>query len=107
SLAPLAQGILERCIDDPPAHMREGGLIRDGVDAELDEARTLQRDANIWLAAYQKRLIEQTSINSLKVGFNNIFGYYIEVTHTHVEKIPATFTRKQTLKNAERYITPE
>src|SRR5439155_8069498 len=90
-----------------PAHLREGGLFRDGVDAELDEARTLQRDANTWLAAYQKRLIEQTNINSLKVGYNNIFGYYIEVTHTHVEKIPASFTRKQTLKNAERYITPE
>jgi DNA mismatch repair protein MutS len=107
SLAPLAQSIIERCIDAPPQHMREGGLFRDGFDAELDEARTLQRDANTWLAAYQKRLIEQSGINSLKVGYNNIFGYYIEVTHANTQKIPADFSRKQTLKNAERYITPQ
>ncbi|MCI0631726.1 MAG: DNA mismatch repair protein MutS, partial [Phycisphaerales bacterium] len=106
-LAPLAKSIVERCVDDPPAHMREGGLLRDGVDAELDESRGLQRDANQWLAKYQKQLIDQTNINSLKVGFNNVFGYYIEVTHANVEKVPATFSRKQTLKNAERYITPE
>src|SRR4029434_3098749 len=97
--------IFERCIDAPPQHMREGGLYRDGFDAELDEARTLQRDANTWLAAYQKRLIVQSGIKSLKVGYNNIFGYYIEVTHANTQKIPADFSRKQTLKNAERYIT--
>ena len=107
SLSPLAISITERCVEDAPAHMREGGLFRDGIDAELDEARGLQRDANTWLAAYQKRLIEQTGINSLKVGFNNVFGYYIEITHTHTQKAPDTFSRKQTLKNAERYITPE
>ena len=107
SIAPLAETIAERCVDEPPNHMREGGMFRDGVDAELDEVRLLQRDAHTWLAAYQKRLIESTNINSLKVGFNQVFGYYIEVTHTHVEKIPETFSRKQTLKNAERYVTPE
>ncbi|UCD73906.1 MAG: DNA mismatch repair protein MutS, partial [Phycisphaerales bacterium] len=106
-LAPLAEAIARRCVDHPPAHLREGGLFRDGVDEELDEARTLQRDANTWLAAYQKRLIEQTSIPSLKVGYNKVFGYYIEVTHAHGEKVPPQFNRKQTLKNAERYITPE
>jgi DNA mismatch repair protein MutS len=106
-IAPLASSIAERCVEEPPNHMREGGLFRDGVDAELDEVRLLQSDAHTWLAAYQKRLIESTNINSLKVGFNQVFGYYIEVTHTHVEKIPDTFSRKQTLKNAERYITPE
>ncbi len=107
SLKPLADQILARCVDSPPAHMREGGLFRDGVDAELDEARMLQRDANTWLAAYQKRLVEETGIPSLKVGYNKVFGYYIEVTHLHVEKIPVAFNRKQTLKNAERYITVE
>jgi len=107
TLQQLADTILKRCVDDPPAHLREGGLFRDGVDAELDEARLLQRDANAWLAAYQKRLIEQTDIGSLKVGYNRVFGYYIQITHTHASKIPLEFTRKQTLKNAERYITPE
>jgi len=107
SLGPLAQSIIDRCVETPPAHMREGGLFRDGVDAELDEARMLQRDANTWLAAYQKRLIESTNINSLKVGFNQVFGYYIEITHANSEKVPDTFSRKQTLKNAERYVTPE
>jgi DNA mismatch repair protein MutS len=87
--------------------MREGGLLRDGFDAELDAARTLQHDAHTWLAAYQKRLIEQTAINSLKVGYNNVFGYYIEITHANTMKVPDSFSRKQTLKNAERYITPE
>ena len=103
----LSEGILSRCVDSPPAHLREGGLFRDGADGELDEARLLRRDAKTWLAAYQKRLIEEAQIRSLKVGYNKVFGYYIEVTHAHTEKIPANFTRKQTLKNAERYITPE
>jgi DNA mismatch repair protein MutS len=107
SLTPIAQTIIERCIDSPPPHLREGGLFVDGIDAELDEARMLQRDANTWLAAYQKRLIEDTKIPSLKVGYNKVFGYYIEITHTHGHKAPDHFSRKQTLKNAERYITPE
>ncbi|HRP62288.1 MAG TPA: DNA mismatch repair protein MutS [Phycisphaerales bacterium] len=107
SLAPLARTIEETCVDEPPAHLREGGLFRDGMDAELDEARGLQRDANTWLAAYQKRLIEQTDIQSLKVGYNKVFGYYIEITHANTKKVPDAFSRKQTLRNAERYITPE
>ncbi|MHC4768636.1 MAG: DNA mismatch repair protein MutS, partial [Planctomycetota bacterium] len=107
ALGPLADTIATRCVDTPPAHLREGGLFRDGVDADLDAARTLQRDANGWLAAYQKQLTDETGINSLKVGYNKVFGYYIEITHAHVDKVPAAFTRKQTLKNAERYITPQ
>ncbi len=106
-LASLAETIESRCVDDPPAHLREGGLFRDGVDAGLDEARTLRRDATGWLAGYQKQLIEHSGINSLKVGYNKVFGYYIEVTHAHADRVPDAFTRKQTLKNAERYITPE
>jgi DNA mismatch repair protein MutS len=107
ALGPLAETIRSRCVDAPPPHLREGGLFRDGVDADLDAARTLQRDATGWLAAYQKRLTDETGINSLKVGYNKVFGYYIEITHAHVDKVPAAFTRKQTLKNAERYITPQ
>ncbi|MHC4989969.1 MAG: DNA mismatch repair protein MutS, partial [Planctomycetota bacterium] len=106
-LGPLARTIRSRCVDAPPAHLREGGLFRDGFDAELDEARSIQRDANEWLARYQKSLSEQSGIPSLKVGYNKVFGYYIEITHAHREKVPAAFSRKQTLKNAERYITPE
>ncbi|MFO0829269.1 MAG: DNA mismatch repair protein MutS [Phycisphaerales bacterium] len=107
ALAPLADRIVRSCVDHPPAHLREGGLFRDGVDATLDDARLLQRDANSWLAAYQKRLVDETNIPSLKVGFNKVFGFYIEITHANVDKIPAIFSRKQTLKNAERYITAE
>jgi DNA mismatch repair protein MutS len=107
ALEPLARTILEQCVDAPPAHLREGGLFADGVDAELDEARGLERDADAWLAAYQKRLVDETGIPSLKVGYNRVFGYYIEVTHVHAEKVPDAFSRKQTLKNAERYVTPE
>lgn len=107
-LAPLARTIAQKCVDDAPAHMREGGLFRDGIDSELDEARLLQRDANTWLAAFQKKLIDTTGIASLKVGYNKVFGYYIEITHAHAgKKIPDDFNRKQTLKNAERYTTVE
>ncbi len=106
-LAALAESIGRQCVEDPPAHLREGGLFREGVDAELDEAMALQRNAHRWLAEYQQGLVSDTGINSLKVGYNKVFGYYIEVTHAHTDKVPDTFSRKQTLKNAERYITPE
>ena len=107
TLVPLGKTIRAQCIDAPPAHMREGGLFRDGFDAELDEARVLQRDAVAWLSTYQAELTESTGINTLKVGFNKVFGYYIEVSHAQANRTPDSFTRKQTLKNAERYITPE
>ena len=107
ALRELSEALLQACVDDPPGHMREGGLIRDGHDAELDEYRQLQRDSNSWLAGYQRELTERTGIGSLKVGYNKVFGFYIEVTHAHVGKVPDAFSRKQTLKNAERYITPE
>ena len=106
-LNPLGETILARCVDSPPGHLREGGLFRDGIDQPLDEARRLQRDANTWLVEYQQQLIKQTGIPSLKVGYNKVFGYYIEITHRHTEKVPDTFSRKQTLKNAERYVTPK
>lgn len=106
TLSALAEQITTMCVERPPAHMREGGLIRDGVDAKLDEARTLQTDAGTWLATYQQTLVKETGIPSLKVGYNKVFGYYIEVTHAHTDRVPDGFSRKQTLKNAERYITP-
>lgn len=107
SLAPIASEILSQCVENPPAHMREGGLFVEGVDPELDEAKLLQRDASAWLSAYQARLTEEHSLSGLKVGFNRVFGYYIELTAVQARGAPASFARKQTLKNAERYTTPE
>ena len=106
-LAPLADRIAVTCVDAPPAHLREGGLIRDGVDAELDEARLLQRDGATWMSEYQARLAAEHSLPSLRVGFNKVFGYYIELPAAQAKRAPDVFTRKQTLKSAERYITPE
>ncbi len=107
ALAPVAEEIARSCIDHPPSHMREGGLIRDGVDAELDEARLLQRDGASWLASYQERMIREHALPGIKVGYNKVFGYYIELTASQARKAPDVFARKQTLKNAERYTTPE
>ncbi len=106
-LADLAKSIMGACVDSPPPHLREGGLIRAGVDAELDEARTLQTDAATWLADYQERLSQRHQLPGMKVGYNRVFGYYIELPAGQARRAPDEFTRKQTLKNAERYITPE
>ncbi len=105
--ATIAAKIRSAIADDPPAHLRDGGVIRDGYDAELDRLRTLATNSRAWLADYQSQLVAKTGINSLKVGYNKVFGFYIEITHVHAEKIPADFIRRQTVKNAERYITPE
>ncbi len=94
-------------VDDPPLSPREGGLIRDGYHAELDELRRIARGGKEWIAQFQAKEITRTGINSLKVGFNQVFGYYIEITHTHAAKVPPDYQRKQTLKNAERYITSD
>ncbi len=93
--------------DDAPAVMGKGQTIRTGFDDELDELREIARSGKDFLINIQKRESESTGINSLKVGFNNVFGYYIEVTHTHKDKVPDSWIRKQTLVNSERYITPE
>ena len=106
TLVPMARGIRECCVDNPPAHLREGGLFLDGFDTELDECRGLQRDGSEWLADYQHQLSQKADL-LLKIGFNKVFGYYIEVTHANSDRVPAMFVRKQTLKNAERYITPD
>ena len=94
-------------VEEPPQHLREGGLFRDGVDNELDEARTLERDAGHWLTQYQQDLSEKYDIPSLRVMFNRVFGYGIEVTNTHRDKVPEHWVRKQTLRNSERYITED
>ncbi len=107
-LAPACRETTAAIEESPPPHLREGGAIRDGFDAELDEARSLHRDGHGWLSSYQASLAAQTGIASLKIGFNRVFGYYVEITHAHRDAaIPAEFVRRQTLKNAERYTTPE
>ena len=110
-LLPVAREIaalVRACVpENPPGHLRDGGVIRDGFHAELDRLRGLSRDSRTFLAEYQSKLIERSGIHTLKVGYNKVFGFYIEVTNTHIEKIPADFVRKQTVRNAERYITPE
>ncbi len=93
--------------DDPPTALTEGGIIREGFSADLDDLRNVARQGRNWIAEFESREAERTGIPSLKVGFNKVFGYYIEVTNTHSDKVPDGYTRKQTLKNAERYITPE
>ncbi len=105
--APIAEMIGKALVDDPPAQITEGGLIREGFSEELDSLRRLARSGKSWVAKLQKEESKRTGIPSLKVGFNKVFGYYLEVTHTHTEKVPDEYIRKQTLKNAERYITPE
>ena len=92
---------------DPPALVSKGGFIKKGVNSELDELRDIAHSGKDYLLQIQKREIEKTGITSLKIGFNNVFGYYIEVRHTHRDKVPADWIRKQTLVNAERYITQE
>jgi len=94
-------------LDDCPLGSRDGGFIRAGFNEQLDALRELTHGGKQWLAQYQAEQAKRTGIANLKIGFNKVFGYYIEVTHTHHEKVPEDFIRKQTLKNAERYITPE
>ncbi|MGI5832019.1 MAG: DNA mismatch repair protein MutS [Thermoguttaceae bacterium] len=93
--------------DDTPLNYREGGFIVAGYDTRLDELRDLQTGGKRWLAEFQASEIRKTGIPTLKVGFNSVFGYYIEVTRAHSDKVPGNYIRKQTLKNAERYITEE
>lgn len=93
-------------VDEAPLITSEGGMIRDGYSAPLDEFRDLARGGKKWIAEYQAQEIQRTGIHSLKVGFNKVFGYYLEVTAAHFEKVPVDYIRKQTLKNQERFITP-
>ncbi|MCI0584413.1 MAG: DNA mismatch repair protein MutS, partial [Chloroflexi bacterium] len=97
----------EAIVDEPPATLGEGPVIREGHDPELDRFRSARRDGKDWIAQLQATERERTGISSLKVGFNKVFGYYLEVTRTHLAKVPETWIRKQTISTGERYVTPE
>jgi DNA mismatch repair protein MutS len=103
----LAQQLTNVLRPDAPLTVRDGGIFAAGYNAELDRLRAVGSDGQTWLAQFQARQIQRTGIPSLKVGFNRVFGFYIEVTHTHRDRVPADYVRKQTTKNAERYITEE
>jgi len=103
----IAEKIGQTIQDDPPTMVSKGQVIAPGVSAELDELRNLAYSGKDYLVKLQQREIERTGITSLKVSFNNVFGYYLEVTNSHKDKVPAEWMRKQTLVNAERYITEE
>jgi DNA mismatch repair protein MutS len=107
-LFPELHDLLVRAIiDEPPVLIRDGGVIARGYDQELDELRGLSENASEFLLNYEREQKESTGIPSLKVGYNRVHGYYLEVTHTHQHLVPVEYTRKQTLKSAERYITEE
>src|SRR6185503_12620112 len=93
--------------DDPPAGVREGGLLRDGVNAELDALRAIRRDGRATIAGLETREREATGIASLKVRFNKVFGYYIEVSRSNLHLVPERYARKQTIAGGERFVTPE
>ena len=103
----LIELVARAIVDEPPLAIKEGGLIRDGFDPNLDELRNAQRGGKDWIAKLQADEIAATGITSLKVRFNSVFGYYIEVTKSNLDRVPAHYIRKQTVANGERYITPE
>ena len=110
NLDPLSDlvGTIDKAMaEDPPMALVDGGVIKKGYSTELDDIRELAFGAKDWVARLQQSERERTGISSLKISFNNVFGYYIEVTHTHKNKVPQNYIRKQTLVNAERFITPE
>jgi DNA mismatch repair protein MutS len=103
----LVEIISRAIVDEPPLPIKEGGMIRDGFDAALDELRDAQRGGKDWIAKLQADEITATGISSLKVRFNSVFGYYIEITKSNLDKVPPHYHRKQTVANGERFITPE
>jgi len=106
-LRDVAQGIDRSIVDSPPFSLREGGIIKDKYNSELDELRSIKRDGKQWVANLEAEEKAKTGINSLKVRFNQVFGYYIEVTKSNLSLIPDYYIRKQTLSNAERFFTPQ
>ncbi|MEE2935091.1 MAG: DNA mismatch repair protein MutS [Planctomycetota bacterium] len=107
-LCPGLRDELEAALaDECPLSASDGDFIRRGFDSELDTLRELARGGKQWIAAYQKKQMDETGIANLKVGYNKVFGYYLEVTNAHRDRVPDFFIRKQTLKNCERFITPE
>ncbi|MCF8110101.1 MAG: DNA mismatch repair protein MutS [Desulfobacteraceae bacterium] len=106
-LAGLAEKIAKAVVDDPPPTVNEGGMIRSGFDENLDELISIARDGRSWLAELEAKEKQSTGIQSLKVRYNKVFGYYIEVSKSYADSVPDHYVRKQTLVNAERYITDE
>jgi DNA mismatch repair protein MutS len=103
----IADKIFKEIVDNPPALAVKGGMMNSNVSTELDELRHIAHSGKTYLAQLQQKEAETTGISSLKIGFNNVFGYYLEVTNSHKNKVPSEWMRKQTLANAERYITAE
>ncbi|GMA61464.1 hypothetical protein GCM10025859_19040 [Alicyclobacillus fastidiosus] len=106
-LMPLALHIEASVVEEPPALTRDGGMFRSGVDDELDRLRSLQTSGRTWLRDLEQRERERTGIKSLKIGYNKVFGYYIEVSKANLASVPAEYERRQTLTGAERFILPE
>ncbi len=106
-LTTIVEKIEEAIIDNPPAQITDGGIIKSGFSEELDELRDIAIKGKEWIANLQKSEREKTGIPSLKVNFNKVFGYYIDISNAHKNKVPESYIRKQTLVNSERYITPE
>lgn len=106
-LIDLQEHITKTLAEEPPASIRDGNMIRDGFNEELDELRDIAKNGKKYIAQIKDKLAKDSGIASLKIGYNKVFGYYIEVTNAHKDKVPEHFIRKQTLVNAERYITPE
>src|SRR4029078_5996743 len=105
-LIDLRDAVERTLVDDPPALARDGGMIRDGVDAELDDLRTISRSVRQVIAELEERERARTGIASLKVRFNRVFGYYIEISKSNLHAVPADYQRKQTIAGGERFITP-
>lgn len=105
--APLIETIARAIVDDPPGHLRDGGVIKQGYSSEMDELIAGNKEAKRWIAGLEKGERERTGITSLKVGYNKVFGYYIEVSKANVSNVPSHYIPKQTLVNAERYFTGE
>jgi DNA mismatch repair protein MutS len=99
--------IMETLVNDPPIKLGDAPVIRSGIDTELDELREIKRDSRKWITEHEAEQRSITGITTLKIGYNRVFGYYIEVTKANADKVPQSYIRKQTLVNAERYITPE
>src|SRR5213079_1428114 len=103
----LAEKLANALLDDPPLALKEGGIFRDGYDADLDALRQASRDGKSWISHLQEHEMAATGIKSLKVRYNSVFGYFIEITKSNLANVPAHYTRKQTTVGGERYITPE
>ncbi|MDD3246915.1 MAG: DNA mismatch repair protein MutS [Methanosarcina sp.] len=103
----LEEMIEKAIVDEPPVTVRDGGMIKPGYNPELDELRDIASNSKKWIAIFQQKERERSGIKSLKVGYNKVFGYYIEVTHANSSQVPEDYIRKQTMSNAERFFTPE